>query len=1101
MSHERGTMKKKLQQTKIDRFFSSTRLTMELKTSMERYLTDPARKRKGLYAIVMPSGSGKTYLAENYGFLDIDDIVRDERVLSELMKMRFDAVESEDPVKWVEHNDVWYRYLRQALDAYDFARNPRVILLHGVEVAMQIGAEPLICLVPSERVHRENIANRGAPQRALAIMNRKHVLARHGSLECRVFENRNEMVLNACVFGGIKAPIMNPARLFSKFRLNPQGCRFAGYKGAPNWILEGKWSEGTLDEVEELYQQGKIPRIALSAAYKIAGSQKYYESDDYWALYEWFHLATEAWQARGVSRDIIKWKDVENPDTDWFRWFPPASELNRKQANVSLRRLFANLGVIKNSELLRILNHHIGEDHQFVTSLVICYLGVIAPMGVEVMRQFASSGLLYVSQSNWVEVHNKLHSLVRNTRTFFGTPLNNDDYARLQYTDLLVGRRPYDIDVSEEVEKRRHKRLDRKWSYKNGEWTGPNYVDDFLSHLKSSYRRLAEKPVRDLGDIKDFINRRFEYATKGGLTKRPPTIRSGTDLLSWIDSEIVRIRTPSNKRTVLESDDQVLDLLKDMVANIGYNPTGTATKFNEPSKKRVLLPGSLQCYMAMTYLLLVVEKGGQVGSSGLNIGDRSPHHYDKRLADKCVNLMFDFPDHNAYHSRWEMSQVVYQTGLWYCSDLETGIWFMRWVIDSFDQMTIETPDGEEKANSGLYTGWRMTTWINTVMNDVIISMAITNFVRIYGFHPCVKRDGEGDDVDLSVLSVKDARLLVEILFEMGYEGKEVKQLISKTRHEFLRCIFTDHGVRTCVNRALSNYVSGDLERTSGDPLDYLASNVSNIRLLNRRGLSDTMCRALSLVSVAHWGRVRHGDTYKSLPRWFIHSRREDGGLGIPDGDGKIWHLATRGPELFKLKHEFFVQDFALTKNLMSDKLTKLRSLGFDARTPTDEDLKKAAVDSIDAAALSRAIKELLENSEMDEFWNFTPTVTEKVGLRGGVNFCIMDDFFNWMESGEFTKFSRSLAACTQFQGLENMFGVAMEDICLRVCPQLPHMAKALDFRTNAIQSGIMAEWVFNYASTYARWLVAAIGWDHDAASIALDCLLLTFREVFPEIKM
>lgn len=80
-------------------------------------------------------------------------------------------------------------------------------------------------------------------------------------------------------------------------------------------------------------------------------------------------------------------------------------------------------------------------------------------------------------------------------------------------------------------------------------------------------------------------------------------------------------------------------------------------------------------------------------------------------------------------------------------------YFIKWLVESFDHMVIiDKQGGRHQIHSGLYSGWRGTTWINTVLNDAYVFVARESFRNLYGYDPIVMKDGTGDDLDLDMMA-------------------------------------------------------------------------------------------------------------------------------------------------------------------------------------------------------------------------------------------------------------------------------------------------------------------------------------------------------------
>jgi hypothetical protein len=387
----------------------------------------------------------------------------------------------------------------------------------------------------------------------------------------------------------------------------------------------------------------------------------------------------------------------------------------------------------------------------------------------------------------------------------------------------------------------------------------------------------------------------------------------------------------------------------------------------------VLIPGSLEHWFVFSYILALAECGGQVGSVDLNMEDDELEHYDKRMLDDGWKFMYDFPDHNAHHSSWEMQLVVAELGNLMQTNQDDMLFALKWVIASFDKMKI---DGT-KVKSGLYSGWRGTTWINTVLNHCYMTCARQCFMRLHGYEPLGMFMGVGDDVDSKVREPEDGYKFFSMMLNMGYEDNEMKQLLADDLHEFLRTIFCGDHIMTCVNRALPAYVSGDFERQGATFEDKLKSDYVNIHMLRRRGMDDRIVAVLEKCSLSRWGRVKVGDSWKELSKYVLHGRESDGGLGVPDETGDIWVLRDKVPRGKVAEVKIKPKHADLTREMIIDKVGELREIGFKEKYNSD-DILEYALSSHGAEDINRIIANELGERDFSEYWNFKTEIVEKV---------------------------------------------------------------------------------------------------------------------------
>jgi len=132
------------------------------------------KKTDGLFAIVIPSGGGKSTLCDELGQLDVD-LILPRYAENELRIMREEACNTRNKMErariWRMHNETWYEALATALSYYDFLNNPRVLFCHSCEVASAVGATVIAICSPTEACHNRNMSIRDRESQAFGQRN------------------------------------------------------------------------------------------------------------------------------------------------------------------------------------------------------------------------------------------------------------------------------------------------------------------------------------------------------------------------------------------------------------------------------------------------------------------------------------------------------------------------------------------------------------------------------------------------------------------------------------------------------------------------------------------------------------------------------------------------------------------------------------------------------------------------------------------------------------------------------------------------------------------------------------------------------------------
>ncbi len=142
-------------------------------------------------------------------------------------------------------------------------------------------------------------------------------------------------------------------------------------------------------------------------------------------------------------------------------------------------------------------------------------------------------------------------------------------------------------------------------------------------------------------------------------------------------------------------------------------------------------------------------------------------------------IMLDFEDFNSAHTTEAQTNVV--------SELFRGLdeaW-LSWLVDSFDNMRITMPCGDELHVAGtLMSGHRMTTIINTVLNAAYMRVILGSDL----YNKCCICH-VGDDILISTDSSDDAALVVDRALSSSLRFQRSKQSFGTLCAEFVRISF------------------------------------------------------------------------------------------------------------------------------------------------------------------------------------------------------------------------------------------------------------------------------------------------------------------------
>lgn len=840
---------------------------------MQRAAALRSSMRENLFAIVMPGGHGKSYLSERYGFIDVDNLV-DRSSAVELFDMRMKYVAC-NTKEWVDHNTLWYTAINRTLSLMTFD-SPVVVLVHSEECAIEIGAGIMGVLTLDEANFEKNIQYRDAIGVTFSRISRTFVKMRslNQVVECEDNEDVERVVLEMCNLHNIPVPCPY------KFSYSITNSSYAS--DVPRWLLEGNLDKRRFEDVDlvlELFESGKIPKECVDHFIReMCPIKKAYGFGT--TMNDWACLCSK------VVGNIGEYVAFDQ-SADLFELFPPGSQAEKHRVNVTLRRLNEQLQILDDPECDTIMGRHINDRHVFVAGIVSHWLGI----GKHWELADQMFPYYFVRQDKWSEVMSEFHNLIRVSNWYCTTPINEEVRQGMMYLQMFTGRKMYTADWAKVIDERklRNSKLFVSFDIERGLWTRRQYLDDFDAALSQAYVGMYSnpRPIR-LENFVDFWKRRRSWVAKGSTVLNS----LGKDVLRYtvrfLDemSKVIELR--HNKKSLFENH-EVIDLIDETERS--WNFTKAVPKLNETGKERELLPGTLMHYLVFSYVLFVAEKQPAIGSTRLNVNDDDNIlYFDRKMVNTFHHMLYDWANFNAQHSSEDMARVIEGLDQIPGAPKDYG-YFCRAIAESFFNMYLIGPDGKEhRLERGLYSGWRGTTWINTVLNFVYVNVAVRCCERLYCDFDSVYFDHGGDDLDIAFRSPKDCFRLVEVMDAIGYEATAIKQMIDR-KAEFFRNTVTIEGVFASPSRALANFVSGNWETAGAKTVsEKTMSIMDQVAKLERRGVDPDFCQALMRMSLNHWLKLKVEDEWFSLKKEILHGAIDCGGLGIPDEEGKVWEI-------------------------------------------------------------------------------------------------------------------------------------------------------------------------------------------------------------------
>lgn len=359
------------------------------------------------------------------------------------------------------------------------------------------------------------------------------------------------------------------------------------------------------------------------------------------------------------------------------------------------------------------------------------------------------------------------------------------------YVHLLIGR----IAVPGEVAM---STLSQRWERRLPSHKGviDSFADEWLGALLSQ----VSVDMRGLPrDERALIMAMASELTSGASSAKMPPELSDAGLIGWTKA----------RAYVLGRINEYAQYLAQQTC------LGTAIlKYESGARCRPLLPSRDDDWVRWTVLLMWIEGKlwRRLSASPMAWDDAQWLQYGLAMrtltASGAVLGASDFDDYNQLHTNKLMGQIARRIGR-YLSQVATNDMYSRIgdaIASGIDGNRLRVGRESHHTNYGLWSGWRSTSFINTILNPVYNHFEEQDSDRSRGFVFL------GDDSVDVFDSIMGACKHLAHLDEQGFEAQHTKQLVSTRRAEFLRIMWRD-GLPGCGSliRALSNGVSSDLQ--------------------------------------------------------------------------------------------------------------------------------------------------------------------------------------------------------------------------------------------------------------------------------------------------
>jgi hypothetical protein len=313
---------------------------------------------------------------------------------------------------------------------------------------------------------------------------------------------------------------------------------------------------------------------------------------------------------------------------------------------------------------------------------------------------------------------------------------------------------------------------------------------------------------------------------------------------------------------------------------------GTGVDKYEAGKQRLLLPGPITHWLIESVALLggegrVYRSMPSVTLEVKNMEDLALMLTRLKMPSKGrVGVASDFADHNILHkyrrmiAQWlKMAEAVDPKGagelgaVWGRGEYMKFVGAAcRWAAAALDDVAARSvkkgllPGGDREGYvrlvRGLWSGWRSTTFINTVFNEYYQRTTQASYNNMYGHKALNDYQILGDDMVGQVDNEWKGLRFLEIIDYSGLDAQAMKQMLSNNRLEYLRLMFEDGAsVWGNANRAVSGMVSGDGQTgvVRAGMATARAINESVNTVMRRSGAVD--CESWRYTLVRYWATV------------------------------------------------------------------------------------------------------------------------------------------------------------------------------------------------------------------------------------------------------
>lgn len=477
------------------------------------------------------------------------------------------------------------------------------------------------------------------------------------------------------------------------------------------------------------------------------------------------------------------------------------------------------------------------------------------------------------------EVFKAISIAIRRTGHFpDGTKAHLNQVTAMAGWELAVGRSKNKTDWAEERRKRTTVRLNLGAPIE--EKKTPDTNNTYIDLLKGELRKIMDQLIRPANRYvswSDFVKDRQSWVSSGSTGGLKVRLDDGT---------MVR----ANKHALFETLTHT-EMVKwiDGPAEI----RATASEKFEMGKARAIYGTGVADYSVHAYVLADVEPN-MSRVDGIEYGLRGRAVLAtmvRRLAEvqnrdpECTNV--DYADFNYQHTLAAQAATyeILADTLSSAGHHPDKVRAARWCATSLLNQYVKFPElggGYLRVEQGMFSGFRGTNFLNTILNVAYFKTAERQVADMFGVFPVeLFHIHQGDDVWISNMSRLWAVALFNVMVATGLEFQPSKQMFERKKGEFLRVVYDKDGARGYLARKVATMIMKPIQNTEVvTPAERAVAMNDQLSTMVRRGYDLAACRLLWDAIVPYAARSSLGQGKLTIPRGILMKSHLDNGLDI-----------------------------------------------------------------------------------------------------------------------------------------------------------------------------------------------------------------------------